>query len=152
MDNARISTMDDVYHIAANMRKDDRNEVFASGGMSPLKAMKKSFEYTEDCATFLVNGKPAAMFGLKHTGLITRTGIPWLLGTDDIQKDVYGFLKLSKVLYNYGISRCDYMYNFVDVRNTESQKWLKWMGFDVEEAQPYGLFGMPFKKFYKEVK
>ena len=41
--------------------------------------------------------------------------------------------------------------NYCDARNSITVRWLKWLGFTVEEAEPYGVYNMPFHHFYKEV-
>ena len=41
-----------------------------------------------------------------------------------------------------------YMFNYVDVRHKEAIRWLKWLGFTLNEPTPYGPFGLPFHKFH----
>jgi hypothetical protein len=81
-----------------------------------------------------------------HGGL----GSPWLLATDDLAlyskrflKDSYAEIQRVSKLY----SRLE---NYVDSRNTKSIEWLKWCGFTVEQAEPYGLEGRLFHKFWME--
>ena len=39
------------------------------------------------------------------------------------------------------------MFNYVDARHTDAIRWLKWLGFTLHPATPYGPFDLPFHKF-----
>jgi len=39
------------------------------------------------------------------------------------------------------------LYNYVDARNVKSIKWLRWLGFQLDEPAPYGVRGLPFHRF-----
>jgi hypothetical protein len=39
------------------------------------------------------------------------------------------------------------MRNYVDARHARSIRWLKWLGFTIEEARPMGFAGLPFHPF-----
>ena len=38
--------------------------------------------------------------------------------------------------------------NFVDNRNIKAQNWLRWLGFTLEEPEPHGVAGLPFRRFW----
>ena len=40
-----------------------------------------------------------------------------------------------------------FMFNYVDARHTDAIRWLKWLGFEFDEAAPYGPFDLPFYRF-----
>ena len=73
-----------------------------------------------------------------------------MLGTDLIKKKQKIFLKRSKPWLEDIKKDYNYLENYVDARNTLSIKWLKWLGFKVEDPIPYGVNGEPFHKFTME--
>jgi hypothetical protein len=95
----------------------------------------------------MADGRVVCMFGVAPVNLLGDTGVPWLLGSDDIERHAVTFLRGSK-RYIAEMSR-DYrlLTNYVDARNTLSIRWLKWLRFDILAAEPYGPFGLPFHRF-----
>lgn len=41
--------------------------------------------------------------------------------------------------------------NYVDARNAVSIRWLRWLGFEIEPAAPFGIHGLPFHRFSMRV-
>ena len=37
--------------------------------------------------------------------------------------------------------------NYADARNTTAIRWLRWLGFNILPAIPFGLDGLPFHPF-----
>ena len=72
------------------------------------------------------------------------TGSAWLLGTDEISKHRYDFARTSRPVFNHLAKGFDYLFNFVDARNLLSLAWVKWLGFRIYPAAPYGHARLPF--------
>jgi hypothetical protein len=137
--------------IADRMRTADRDEVFAASGRSPLSALTFSYRHSSLAWTALFDGRPEVMWGVGDINILTGIGAPWLLGTDAVEENFRGFLRISRdwpaqLLNRYGLLR-----NFVDARNTVSLRWLEWLGFRLFEpveinGHPFRLFEMPTLK------
>lgn len=135
-------------HIAANIREPDRAEIWAASYQTPLRALSQAIEQSDYSAVGTIDGEPVLMWGVLCESFIGRLGVPWMIGTKMLDNNAFVFLRrcrapLMKVLNNY-----DRLENYVDVRNTKSISWLRWMGFKIEESQPYGSLGMPFHRFW----
>jgi len=87
--------------------------------------------------------------GVIPTSLLTGGGVIWLLGTDDVKRNARGFLEVSPGCLAQIMTRYHHLHNYVDQRNTASIRWLKWMGFEFQPAQPFGPYGLPFHRFEK---
>ena len=138
-----------IPHIAEHMREEDKAEIWYLSGSTPTQSLTNGLRESEVCYTVLIDDTPALMFGIVERTLLSRTGTVWMLGTDDIHKIRFGrreFTLMWRRLMNLarGYHLID---NYVHVDNETSIKWLEFMGFAFDEAQPMGLFQQPFQHF-----
>ena len=141
----------DIDMLVENMRKHDIQEVNAATRMGIRNAVKTSVNLSSYSKTGLVNDELVCMWGVCPISLISGSGSPWMLGTDLINKKQRIFLRRSKPWLDDIRKDYRYLENFVDERNVMSIKWLKWLGFEMDEAEPYGIHGEPFHKFTMEI-
>lgn len=133
--------------LAPNMRQQDKDEVMASGGYTPLDALAMSVQVSEPgmCWTALENFTPFLMFGAAPNRDDATLGVVWLLGSDYVYNVKKTFVRES---YNYVArmhARFDVLANYVDARNTVSQKWLEALGFGALSVDPqHGHERRPF--------
>lgn len=144
----REATWEDVISLAPRMRKADQREVWASGKLTPHQALTQSLEASRDALTASVDGVPVIMFGVAVPHLLSERAVPWMLASDEVKNHAMHFLPASRRFIDEMMQRYDLLVNFVDERNTLSQKWLKWLGFTLEEPEPFGPFQVPFRKFW----
>ncbi len=141
----------DVAVLVRNMREHDKMEVNAATHMGLRNAVQTSVIMSTYSKTGLVNDELVCMWGVCPISLLSGSGSPWMLGTDLIKKKQRIFLRRSKPWLDDIRKDYRYLENFVDARNTLSIKWLKWLGFEMDEAEPYGIHGEPFHKFTMEI-
>lgn len=135
--------------IAADMREADRREVWASHRHEPEQALAASLERSDLAWTCLVDDVPAFMWGAARQGsLISRTGAPWLLGTEGLYAVRREFLKQSRFYVGMMQSRFSRLENYVHAKNALSMRWLKWCGFTVENGATL-INGEPFYLFWR---
>ena len=123
--------------IAANMREADRREVWASHRHTPQEALAFALQRSELAWTCVVDGLPAFMWGAARTGSFLRhSGAPWLLGTPAILKVRHDFLRYCPhfIAVMQGAFPC--LENYVHAGNRLSIRWLKHLGFTVNEEMP----------------
>ncbi len=144
------ATMAHVEQIAPRMREADKAEIWAASHAEPYHALKTGLEQSPLCWSGLVDGAPVCMFGVAPLTLLGGTGIVWMLGTDDVQEHARAFLRRNKSFIAQMMGRFYRLENWVDARNTLSIRWLRWLGFVIEEAKPYGLERWPFHHFFME--
>lgn len=146
----RQSTEADIEYIAANMRKEDVEEVAASDGGTPEAALRLGYEVCNPCWTALVDDKPAAMFGIgtfAGEGIFNSemVGIIWLLGTPAITKYGQAFAKHSKLWLDAAMEHYDVLYAMMDCRQEVHARWLRWCGFHIDHIiDRYGIHQLPF--------
>ena len=140
----------DVAVLVRNMRKHDVQEVNAATRMGVRNAVETSLNLSTYAKTGLVNDELVCMWGVCPISLISSSGSPWMLGTDLIEKKQRIFLRRSKPWLEDIKKDYKTLENHVDERNTLSVRWLKWLGFEMNEAEPYGVNGELFHKFTME--
>lgn len=142
------ATLEHVPLIAANARQADRDEVAASHGHSIERALELSVRLSYRAWFAAIDGEPAALVGVATTSLLSGKASPWLLGTSVIERKPKAFLRASRALFPALIDGARYLENYVDERNTLSQRWLEWLGFTLEPAEAWGSAGLPFRRFW----
>tara|TARA_B100000902_G_C26770699_1_gene650244 strand:- start:155 stop:559 length:405 start_codon:yes stop_codon:yes gene_type:complete len=115
------------------MRKQDAFEVYCSHGVSPIEALRISFMNSHDCFTIIMNDeKIVGMFGVVQ---MDDAGMPWMLSSDDLaeKQNAATFLPKGRAWVDSLKSQYKSLYNYVHADNTVSIRWLKWLGFDLNE-------------------
>lgn len=136
--------------MAGRWRQADIDELWAAGHHTPEECVKVGIEHSPMAWTAFLDGVPVAVFGVSTPPLLSSTGIPWMVGT--VELDRHGSLLLKQGREKVGLMLTQFkrLMNFVDARNTKAIRWLKRLGFKFGEAQPYGAEGLPFYLFTME--
>lgn len=142
--------MELIRHIASNMREADQIEVWASHRHSPLQALMSGWKVSKLSAIISVNGDPCVMLGVASKTLLSDEGTPWLLGTNSAVKHARQFIDLVPPVINEMFTVYNRLSNYVHVDNLVSKRWLKRIGFELDEPEPYGITGELFHKFHLE--
>ena len=132
--------------ITPYLRRADVEEVQAFSGISPALAVAFSIAQSRPGFCVLYEDKPAAIFGAAPVD--NNKGCIWLLGTDEIEKHPVTFYRMSKKIFPAIMKDYQYLENYVDARNKLSLRWLKWLGFTVEDAQIMGAENREFHHVY----
>ena len=140
-------TQEMIQFIADNMRQADVDEVTAASGATPLQAITSGVEISAFSSVAVINGDIVAIMGVVKNSALSDNGVPWLLGTEDIVKHYREFLGASPSVLNAMMNICPNLMNHVHAKNKISVRWLKWLGFKIEEAGPFGINGELFHKF-----
>ena len=136
--------------IAEGMREADRREVWASHRHTPREALEYALRRSELAWTCAISDVPAFMWGVARQGnLMSVTGAPWLLGTPAIVKVRHDFLRYCPHCVDAMQSAFPRLENFVHVENRLSIRWLKHLGFTVDEEMPEVMNGEDFYLFWR---
>lgn len=143
------ATSDHIEQMLGKVRQMDINELWAASLATPEQALRLGLAVSTSAYTAFVNGEIVCMFGVAPQSLISGIGVPWLIGTPLIEKYARFFAResrkhLSEMLFLYPL-----LSNYVDVRNTAAIRWLKWLGFSMDEPAPHGALGYSFIRFYR---
>lgn len=138
--------------MAPHMRAADAAEVWAQCAMLPFDALSFSVAQSEAYAA-LEDGSdvPVVIFGLARSdNILNGKRCFWLLGTPAVERYKKRFVRES-AQYLYMIGAGHTVFNYVDVNNRASLRWLKWLGFTIMEPRPHGWLGKPFHYIEKVI-
>jgi hypothetical protein len=141
----------DAHPIATRLRPADRAEISAVTRQSPLQVLVDGINESNICFTIKrsSDGRPCGVFGAGGGGgghpQDTRSGMVWLLGTDDLTLNGRTFLRYSRSFLNEMKKHYSFLYNVIDARNSVHIRWLGWMGFDFIKVIP--RWGVEHRKF-----
>ncbi|POP42154.1 hypothetical protein CHU32_21130 [Superficieibacter electus] len=154
MINAQIvpATASHIEEILPRVRAADAEEFAATNGWSVRRVLETGLRTSTFCCAGLVNGRVVTVFGVAPGSMIGGYGIPWLVGTDELEKYQRTFLRRCGKVVNAMLTVYPYLENYVDARNHVAKSWLHWLGFNIEDAAPYGVNGLPFHRFHMRKK
>ena len=141
------TTAEHIDYVSTRMRQRDKTEIWLSHRLLPHEALLKSNQFEGKRWTGLIDGEPAAIFGIMTMSLLTGSGSPWLLATEKMVKNRKEFIKISKDHMVEAIKGYSFLENYVHVDNKESIRWLKWLGFKIHKPVPYGIYKAQFHRF-----
>lgn len=137
----------DIEHVAAHLRDADRDECRAVGRDGD-RAVQRAAAAAFETMAGRINGVPICLFGIGLPSLFGSVARPWMLGTDDVVDNPVVFVRHSKKVVAGWLVEYPFLENWVDERNHVSIAWLRWLGFTIDPAAPYGLRGEPFHRFW----
>lgn len=139
-----------VRSIAADMRPADVAEVWAASHSTPLQALMKGWRESDYVTVATCEGQPLVMFGLVKRGILSSAGVPWMLGAQVSLKHRREFLNRSPAVIDEMLTICPNLYNMVHSKNRDSIRWLKWLGFTIDDPVVHGREGELFHKFHMQ--
>lgn len=137
-----------VEHVARNVRRQDELEVYLSHGVSGYEAVMESFMDSTICRVILADDyDPVGVTGVCQDRI-------WLLGTPELvntkshrwQLAVHGREWVKYCADVVGKRIGNYAYS----ENNAALRWLKHLGFTVEDPRPFGLHKEMFCEFWME--
>ena len=146
-------TAERIMYISDNLREQDKREVMASHGKDAKEACLESWTYSQIAMCFEGDdGKPVGIWGVSDWG--EELGqIIWMLGTDELtatpnhRKEV---TRLSKAAVDGLLANgCNYLHNWCMAENKTSLRWLRHLGFTIEDPEEFGENGELFCHFYR---
>lgn len=144
----RAMQLDDVARIASCARQADVDEIRACSGLGIDQALHECCSGSLRAWVIEAGGNPLAAVGDTMAGI--GVGVPWMITTDHIAADPRGFLRASRAVMAEMLQRHFQLINYVDARNAVAIRWLSWLGADIGDPVPYGVAGLPFRKFTKQ--
>ncbi len=136
--------------VCGRLRRADYAEVAAATGRDPDRVLMASWEKSIYRWAIVRRDEVIGVFGVAPYTLMGRTGAPWLLGTDGMQRIKLRFVRESVTWVSHMLRLYPVLANWVDTRNRLSIKWLRWLGFEIKpEPEPFGAERRPFYYFEK---
>ena len=142
---ARPARWEDCEVIAADIRAADAAEIAADHleDVTPLEALRLSYQRSPKPMTFEADGIPLAMAGLCPCEDAPGIWCAWLLGANGLERHKLSFLRVVRdELVNQVKKRSERvtkLYNLVPPSYDRALSWLAWLGFTVQgEAESPG--------------
>lgn len=132
----RVPTEADIAYVSEHMRRSDILEINAISELSPFEALRQSIKVSDRAFSFVacIDDEPVCIGGCSPSGLLSDIGIIWLLGTDKLTC----YAKLLTCDCRRGIDimldRWPVLTNMIDLRSTQTIRWLKLLGFEFKET------------------
>ncbi|MNJ26358.1 hypothetical protein D3C77_208360 [compost metagenome] len=141
---AEMLPVDDrlISEVVANARAEDIVEFECLRGLSVEQELRDSVEGSLNPRAYVVGGQVVAMFG--DLQLDDRTGVPWLISTNAVDQHRRSFLVECDREVAEMRRRHQVLINYTDARYTKALRWLRWLGFEMHDAVPYGVNGELF--------
>lgn len=131
-----------IAEVLAAVRPEDRLEFESLRGLSVEAELRDSVASSITPRAYVVDGRVVAMFGdIKYD---ERIGVPWLISTSAIDQHRRAFLIECDREVAAMRQRHQVLINYTDARYTKALRWLRWLGFHMHEAVPYGVNGELF--------
>lgn len=132
------------------LRESDRKEI-VSFGISPEKALWRSYKGSVIKKTAFIDGKIAAVWGV-HGSFMGTKGAPWLLTSEEVYK--ISPLKFARI-YQKEVAEMQSLFpvleNYADASYNGAIRLLGIIGFDLGEPETMGVHKALYRKFRKEV-
>jgi hypothetical protein len=128
----------DAEYVAARLHPSGVEEVKNSIYATAQQALAVALSWSVEARTGTVDGIPFVIYGVCAQSLLSPAGVPWMLCTTDIHKCPITFARQSRRLFEEWRARFEYLVNYVDASDEIAVKWVRWMGFDLHPAEPYG--------------
>lgn len=138
---------EDCARVALDMREADKVEAMAMALAGPFEAVSWSIGASLESFAGRVDGRAVCLFGVGVASLAPLVGRPWLLATDELDAFALPFLRRNRrVIENWAV-RFPVLENWVDARHTVAVRWLRWLGFTLDDPAPFGPMGRDFHRF-----
>lgn len=124
-------------------RQRDIDELWSSCRYTPYKAIEFGITHGKAWVGY-IGTDLLGVFGVVPHGEI---GAIWAVFTDSIERHPISFLRSCLGPLKTMKSEYSVLINYVDERNTKVIQWLRWLGFTIYPAEPYGVDQLPFHRF-----
>lgn len=132
------------------MRECDVREVRACGH-EPLEAARRSVAQSLLCWSVLDGDQLICIMGCAPISVISGIGSPWMLATPLITQHSRVLVRVTPRYIGRMLKAFPHLVNYVHADNVTSRRWLKRLGFNLQEAAPYGVLGEAFHRFEMKV-
>lgn len=142
----RLAERHDALDLSPRLRRADAGE-FLANGRCPTAGLLRAVDLSALVRTIVApDGAPIALFGFAE--IRPDCACPWLVGSEALVTTHRSwFLRASADIVASGDHRWATFFNRVDARNVVHIRWLRWSGFLLQPAEPFGPHGMHFHPF-----
>ena len=125
----RRSVRGDAIELAPYLRPEDVEECRILAGADPLTALLHGYDKSDQCFTLCQSDEtPVGMYGVVSTGAVA---VIWLLITEAalVRETALSLLRQGPAQLEEISKPYDYVWNWVPIHATKTNKWLEHLGF-----------------------
>ena len=141
-----------VMELLPNLREADRIEGEIATGLTAEEALLTSVRMSYEAIAAYADDRFVMLAGVAPVSITSSLARPWLVGTDELPKHAFKLCKENRRYVRKWLTWFSILENWVDAENTTALKWLKWLGFELEEPVPWRDSGHFFIRFHQEAK
>lgn len=134
-------THDALRQVMANLSAADRAEIEAARLDDPVRDFLQGADKSVRTGTVLADGVPVAVFGCVPWGDAERTGVPWMVCTEQFRAQPRRAMELSHQVIAGMREDFAVLTNYVHCHHDIAIRWLKRLGFSVREYHHCGPGG-----------
>lgn len=137
-----------LVYVACHMRREERDEVWASDGMPPLDVLRQSFKTSVMSFTAVDDdGTPVFVWGVTEGDeRFPEWHCLWFIGTIHVCEPLRWrkFLRTCRHYLPMTEERFPKLFNWIDARYEKSLNWALWLGGQIRGKCEYGAAKLPF--------
>lgn len=139
----RLPTEQDIINLSENMRQSDIDELNAVTDQSVICSVRASVlnSHEDFLWAYHVDGVLVLIYGC------TRSGSPWMLGTNELNKHIKELTIRTRVVVRKMLKRWPVLSNVIDVRQEMTIRWLELVGFTFDQEAFEIKPGFPVIRF-----
>lgn len=132
--------------IAEDMREEDVLECLATG-TSTEGALADGLRRSVLVWSVVCDGRPVAMFGIAPLTVLGDRGLPWMLSANGLERVPRALARTGPGYVAQMREVYPRLVNWVHRDNRRAIAFIRWLGFEVDEPEPYGPMAEPFRRF-----
>ena len=150
MIHVRDTTVADALSLVPELCGRDVDELASFYGVTPHEGVMRSLEASELCRSVVLGGRVAGIYGLcAPQTMLGSTGRPWMLTATFGLDHARAWVKTGRYIIAGMHEKYPVLENWADERHTVRLRWLRFMGFNIASAEPFGIMGLPACRFTK---
>lgn len=136
--------------LTLELAKQAKLELLASSNVKPNISILHSALVSD--WTEVIMDDYEELVGIYGIGKSYGIGVPWFIQGEKLKTKNLIIALHSRDVLSKMLDVAPILMNFVDARNRVTIKWLKWLGFIIEDSSNFYLHDktVPFKLFYME--
>ena len=135
--------MADAEYLADHLRPGDLREI-AALGVSPRTAVVESVRSSDYVYTAVSEGRVLMIFGVSDRIFSASPASVWALGTPECSGFKREMLRVGRSFIHGMLRIFPEMENWCDARYSESVRFVRHLGFTVDDPVEWGAHGEPF--------
>ena len=144
------ATNEHLEYVLANLSEANRREIVPFG-RSPEDAVRSTWAHSEETWAIELDGEPVGLYGLCPT-IDRLRGCPWMIGTERLPLAGLAIVKHARPVVAGFLRKYPRLANWVDDRNQQLIRWLRWTGFAIDPPIAIGSEGALFHRYHMEAR